>query len=133
VTGSELVSLLLLAFTAAASPFSLIAFSLVLATDRGPKNGIAFICGWIFTVTLIGVVMAILGAGFEFTSTNTLGKWTLALELALGWCCLWWIRRRFRIETGAAEVERRSHRRGNDLVTMGIRVRSSRGAVRRGR
>ena len=108
MTGSELVSLLLLAFTAAASPFSLIAFSLVLATDRGPKNGIAFICGWIFTVTLIGVVMAILGAGFEFTSTNTLGKWTLALELALGvMLIVLWIRRRFRpkLEPTIKEVE----------------------------
>ena len=97
MTGSELVSLLLLALTAAASPFSLIAFSLVLATDRGPKNGIAFICGWIVTVTLIGVVMAALGSSFDFEPSNALGKWTLAIELALGVVLiLLWLRRRFR-------------------------------------
>ncbi len=97
MTGSELVSLLILAFTAAASPFSLIAFSLVLATDRGPKNGIAFICGWIVTVTMIGVVMSILGSGVEFKQSNTAGKWTLALQLALGvMLIVVWVRRRFR-------------------------------------
>jgi threonine/homoserine/homoserine lactone efflux protein len=97
MTGSELVSLLILALAAAASPFSLIAFSLVLATDRGPKNGIAFICGWIVTVTLIGVVMALLGSGIEFNEDNTAGKWTLALELALGVALIFlWLRRRFR-------------------------------------
>jgi threonine/homoserine/homoserine lactone efflux protein len=97
VTGSELVSLLILAVAAAASPFSLIAFSLVLATDRGPKNGIAFICGWIVTVTLIGVAMALLGSGVEFNQSNTAGKWTLALELALGVVLIFlWVRRRFR-------------------------------------
>ena len=97
MTGSELLSLLLLAVTAAASPFSLIAFSLVLATDRGPRNGIAFICGWVVTVTLIGVVMALIGSNFEVKQKNPLGKWTLALELALGVVLLLiWARRRFR-------------------------------------
>ena len=97
MTGSELVSLLLLALTAAASPFSLIAFSLVLATDRGPRNGIAFICGWIVTVTLIGVVMSLIGGSVDVTQSNGAGKWTLAIELALGVVLiLIWARRRFR-------------------------------------
>jgi threonine/homoserine/homoserine lactone efflux protein len=97
VTSSTLVSLLLLAVTAAASPFSLIAFSLVLATDRGPRNGIAFICGWVTTVTLIGVVMALVGTNVDVQRSNTAGKWVLALELALGVVLvLLWARRRFR-------------------------------------
>ena len=62
MTGSTLGTLLVLALTAALSPFSLVAFSLVLATDRGPRNGVAFICGWITTVTLIGVAMSFLGS-----------------------------------------------------------------------
>ena len=91
------MSLFVLAVTAAASPFSLVAFSLVLATDRGPRNGIAFICGWIVTVTLIGVFVSILGSGIEFEKSNTAGKWTLALELALGVVLIVvWARRRFR-------------------------------------
>jgi hypothetical protein len=106
VTGSDLVSLLILAATAAASPFSLIAFSLVLATDRGARNGIAFICGWIVTVTLIGVVMALLGSGIEFDKSNTAGKWTLALELALGVGLIFlWARRRFRPRPQPVAVE----------------------------
>jgi hypothetical protein len=91
-------SLLVLALTAAASPFSLIAFSLVLATDRGPRNGIAFICGWITTVMLVGVAASILGSSVSSTSSSsTPGQWTLALELALGVVLvLVWLRRRLR-------------------------------------
>lgn len=97
MNGSTLSTLVLLSLTAALSPFSLIAFSLVLATDRGPKNGIAFILGWITTVTLIGVAMALIGDNIEVTPSNTAGKWTLALELALGVVLiLAWLRRRFR-------------------------------------
>jgi threonine/homoserine/homoserine lactone efflux protein len=97
MTTSTFTSLLILAFTAAVSPFSLVAFSIVLATDRGPRNGIAFICGWITTVTLIGVVMSVVGANVEVNSSNTAGKWTLALELALGVVLIIaWARRRFR-------------------------------------
>ena len=57
MTSSSLMTLLVLAVTAAVSPFSLIVFSLVLATDRGPRNGAAFIVGWIVTVIGICAVM----------------------------------------------------------------------------
>lgn len=97
MTSSTFVSLLLLSLTAAVSPFSLVAFSLVLATDRGPKNGIAFILGWITTVTLIGVAMSLIGANLEVHDSNKAGKWVLALELALGVILvLLWARRRWR-------------------------------------
>jgi threonine/homoserine/homoserine lactone efflux protein len=90
-------SLLILVITAAASPFSLVAFGLVLATDRGPRNGVAFILGWITTVTLIGVATAALGESIHITNNNAPGAWTLALEIALGVVLLLaWIRRRFR-------------------------------------
>src|SRR6185436_19996474 len=84
MTGSSLVTLLVLALTAAASPFSLIVFSLVLATDRGAKNGLAFIIGWIITVILIGVVMVALGDAVDVPTSHTPREWFLALQLALG-------------------------------------------------
>jgi hypothetical protein len=90
-------SLLVLAATAAASPFSLVAFGLVLASNRGPRNGVAFILGWITTVLLIGVVTALVGGSTDINSNNTPGAWTLALELALGVVLIVaWTRRRFR-------------------------------------
>ncbi len=101
---STLGTLLVLALTAAASPFSLVAFGLVLATDRGPRNGFAFILGWITTVTLIGVVTALLGGSIDITNNNTPGAWVLALEIALGVVLIIaWVRRRFR-PTAPAET-----------------------------
>src|SRR5205085_11409644 len=50
VNSSTLGTLAVLALTAAASPFSLIAFSLVPATERGRQNGIPFTLGWMPTV-----------------------------------------------------------------------------------
>ena len=88
MTSSTLLSLLVLAVAAAASPFSLIAFSLVLATDRGPRNGVAFIAGWMTTVMLIGVVMSLVGVNVEVESSNTRanGSWRSSSRWA--WC--WW-------------------------------------------
>jgi hypothetical protein len=96
MTSATLTTLLVLAVTAAASPFSLVSFSLVLATDRGPRNGVAFIVGWIVTVWLIGVAASVFGAEASPRSSNAVGKWTLAFELALGvvLLALWFRRRR---------------------------------------
>ena len=115
MTSSTLTSLLILAFTAAASPFSLVAFSIVLATDRGPRNGIAFICGWVTTVTLIGVVMALLGANVDAAPSTTAGKGMLALEMACGVVLIiLWARRRFRPAVHPAVARARNrHRRGS--------------------
>jgi len=107
VNSSTLSTLLVLAITAALSPFSLVAFSLVLATDRGPRNGIAFILGWITTVTLIGVAMSVIGANVEINEDNTAGKWTLALELALGLVMIVvWARQRYRPRAKTVEVDK---------------------------
>ncbi len=97
MNSSTLGSLVVLALTAAASPFSLVAFGLVLATRRGTRNGVAFILGWITTVTLIGVVTALLGGSISITNSNTPGAWTLALEIVMGALLIVvWMRRRFR-------------------------------------
>src|SRR5829696_7449386 len=97
MTSSSLATLAVLALTAAVSPFSLIVFSLVLATDRGARNGIAFICGWIVTVIAIGAVIIGLGGAVDLPTSDTPRKWFLALELALGTLLvILWIRRMFR-------------------------------------
>ena len=91
------MTLLVLALTAVVSPFSLIVFSLVLATDRGPRNGAAFIVGWIVTVVLIGTVMVLLGGAIDVPTHSGPRKWFVALQLALGTLLiLLWLRRRFR-------------------------------------
>jgi len=97
VTGSSLLTLLVLAATAAISPFSLVVFSLVLASDRGARNGVAFILGWIVTVTLIGAVMIALGDAINVPTRTGARKWFFALQLALGTVLiLLWLRRRVR-------------------------------------
>ena len=97
MNSSTFITLLILTLTAIASPFSLIAFSLVLATDRGPRNGVAFIAGWVTTVTLIGVVESLIDVNVEATETNDAGKWTFVIQLVLGIVLLLvWARRRFR-------------------------------------
>jgi hypothetical protein len=120
-------SLFVLAATAAASPFSLIAFGLVLASKRGPRNGLAFILGWITTVLLIGVATALIGDSVTITSSNTPGAWTLALELALGVVLLLaWSRRRFRPrpkpEVVVAKAEPAWQRRIDDMGYVGAFV-----------
>jgi len=107
MTSSSLATLAVLALTAAISPFSLIVFSLVLATDRGPRNGIAFICGWIVTVIGIGAVMIALGGAVDAPTSRAPRKWFLALELALGTVLvILWIRRRFRPPLLPQKVEK---------------------------
>ena len=90
-------TLAVLALTAAASPFSLIAVSLVLATDRGLKNGAAFIAGWVTTVMLIGAAGLALGDSLHVSTGGASGDATYGIELALGVVLLTlWIRRRLK-------------------------------------
>jgi hypothetical protein len=97
VNSSTLGTLAVLALTAAASPFSLIAFSLVLATDRGTKNGIPFIAGWMTTVMLIGVAGLIVGGTANAGSSGTTSDAIYGAEIALGVVVLtMWMRRRLR-------------------------------------
>ncbi len=91
-------TLAVLALTAAVSPFSLIAFSLVLATDRGVKNGVAFIAGWITMVMVIGVAALIVGNSIDVSkSSSSSDQATYGIEIALGVVLLtMWVRRRIR-------------------------------------
>ena len=91
-------TLLVLILTAAASPFSLVAFSLVLATDRGPKNGVWFIAGWIVTVIAICLVSVAIGSAVTSSdSSGTTSDVTLGIQIALGAVLLtMWVRRRVR-------------------------------------
>src|SRR4051812_33743428 len=95
VNSSTLGTLAVLALTAAASPFSLIAFSLVLATERGTKNGIPFIAGWMTTVMLIGVAGLIIGGSASVSDGGSSSDAIYGAEIALGVVVLtMWMRRR---------------------------------------
>ncbi len=97
MTGASLGTLAVLALAAAASPFSLIAFSLVLATERGAKNGLAFIAGWVTTVMVIGVAALAVGGSVHLDDSSSSGDATYGIELALGVVLLMvWTRRRLR-------------------------------------
>jgi len=97
VNTSSLATLAVLALTAAASPFSLIAFSLVLATERGTKNGIPFIAGWITMVMVIGVAGLIVGGSADVSSSGTTSDAVYGFEIGLGVVLLtMWMRRRLR-------------------------------------
>ena len=97
-------TLLVLAVTAAVSPFSLVAFSLVLATDRGARNGVAFIAGWIVTVVAICLVSIAIGSAASTSDGGAPSDVTLGIEIALGAVLLtMWVRRRFRARLGIAE------------------------------
>ncbi|MFZ4584393.1 MAG: GAP family protein [Acidimicrobiia bacterium] len=92
---SLVVTLLTLAIAAAASPFSLVCFALVLASNRGPRNGFLFILGWIATVILLGLATAALGSNIRISENNVAGNVTLVIELILGVVLLVaWVRRR---------------------------------------
>lgn len=104
-------TLLVLIATAALSPFSLVAFSLVLATDRGPRNGVWFILGWIVTVVAICLASLAIGSKSVSSSSSTGNDVTLGIQIALGAVLLMlWMRRRLRArlaipEPMALEVE----------------------------
>ncbi len=91
-------TLLVLVATAALSPFSLVAFSLVLATDRGPRNGVWFIFGWIVTVVAICLVSLAIGSAASASDSGSTGSdVTLGIQIALGAVLLMlWVRRRLR-------------------------------------
>jgi hypothetical protein len=97
-------TLLVLAATAALSPFSLVVFSLVLASDRGPRNGVAFIAGWIVTVTAICLVSVAIGSAASASDGGTSSDVVLGIEIALGVVLLtMWVRRRIRARVGLPE------------------------------
>lgn len=97
-------TMLVLVLTAVVSPFSLIAFSLVLATDRGPKNGVWFILGWIVTVFAICAVSIAIGGAADVSSNSTTGDVTLGIQIALGAVLLMlWVRRKLRNRLGVPD------------------------------
>jgi hypothetical protein len=105
VTAGNWSTLGVLALSAALMPFGLIAFSLVLATDRGTRNGIAFILGWIVTVIGIDVVALALGGAVDVPGGGAPSDVALGIEIGLGSVLLMlWIRRRVRRRLGIPDA-----------------------------
>ena len=112
MTGGSWSTLAVLALTSAIAPFGLIAFSLVLATERGTRNGIAFILGWIATVMAIDAVVLIVGGAVEVDRGGTPGDVTLGIEIGLGAVLFtMWVRRPRPPPTGPRRTRRARHAR----------------------
>lgn len=84
MNASSQASLAVLALTAAASPYILIAFSLVPATERGTKNGVPFIAGWVTMVMAIGVAGLIIGGAANVSSGGSTSDAICGAEIASG-------------------------------------------------
>lgn len=78
------VSLILLGLFASLEPVSVIAFVVVLATEKGTKNGVAFVFGWIACVMVLLVVAAGFGVNSSFEPGQTAQLVAAAIEVVLG-------------------------------------------------
>lgn len=120
MNASSLATLAVLALVAATSPFSLIAFSVVLATDRGTRNGGPFILGWITTVMLIGLIVFAVGGAAEISEGGTSGDAAYGFEIGLGVVLLTlWVRHRLRGPVEWNEADKPVPRWQQKIETMG--------------
>jgi hypothetical protein len=78
------LDLLIIGVCIALEPFPLIAFLLILSSEKGPRKGLAFILGWLAClVVVIGAVVLLTGGQPPAPSTAP-STAVLAIKLALG-------------------------------------------------
>lgn len=79
-----ILTLMLLGVFASLEPVSVIAFVVVLATERGVKNGIAFIFGWVACVMVLLIAAAVFGVDESFEPGQTFNIVSAIVEMVLG-------------------------------------------------
>ncbi|ACU75404.1 conserved hypothetical protein [Catenulispora acidiphila DSM 44928] len=82
--GAAIGAMLGSAVGVAISPLPLIAMVLLLATPRGRADGLAFCAGWLLSLTLVGTVMLLIGAGEDADEGSAPATWVSWLTLVLG-------------------------------------------------
>lgn len=90
-----ILTLMLLGVFASLEPVSVIAFVVVLATERGVKNGIAFIIGWVACVMVLLIAAAVFGVDESFEPGQTYNIVSAIVEMVLGALLVlfaWWRR-----------------------------------------
>jgi len=68
----------------AVSPLAIVAIILILATPRGPLNGLLFTVGWVLGLAALGAVMLVIGGPGGASTHHHPATWVGALHLALG-------------------------------------------------
>ncbi|MFC1415080.1 GAP family protein [Streptacidiphilus cavernicola] len=82
--GNAVGQMLASAVGIAISPIPIIAVVLMLATERGRANGIAFTLAWLLTLGLVSTVVVLLGSGGGAHSDGGPATWTSWTKLVLG-------------------------------------------------
>jgi Sap, sulfolipid-1-addressing protein len=79
---------LAVAFT---SPVSVVTVIVLLSMPSGPRRALAFLCGWLIAIAVIGVLMVFVLHGQDFSSrSSTPSQAASALEVLLGSLLLIW-------------------------------------------
>jgi len=68
----------------AVSPLAIVAIILILATPRGPLNGLLFTVGWVLGLAALGAVMLVIGGPGGASTHHHPATWVGALHLTLG-------------------------------------------------
>ncbi len=65
-------------------PFPLIAFLLILSSEKGTRKGLAFILGWLACLVAVIAAVVLLTGGKPPAPSTAPSTWVLAIKLALG-------------------------------------------------
>jgi threonine/homoserine/homoserine lactone efflux protein len=68
----------------ALSPIPIIVVVLMLGTPRARSNGLAFVCGWIIGLALVGTIVLLVSSGADASEQGQPADWIGVLKLALG-------------------------------------------------
>ena len=68
----------------ALSPIPIVGVVLMLATPAGPKEGIAFLLGWVLALAVGGAVLLLLASSGEASEAASPAQWVSIVKLVLG-------------------------------------------------